>query len=341
MTSLVPTTLEAMETAIVHVTLFPYHAFNYAKEHFTDRTGARNRTRKRDLQPPKLHKRKRSLTPPLKGPTFKDMATRKATPRFNAQSQSPLFEKLPVEIRTMIWEEIVLEGTEADGEVKVEFFPSRALGRPRAWQAPWQPRVQQPSNLRSIIAVLQSCRAIYAEAIDLLYSMPTFVFSEWDVLLSWICNLLPQRLDKVRSIALRLTVTGKDIGMDMMMSYFWSHDIIARNDILNRTLGHIQRGASVDVTVIKDIVKVLADMSGLRSVKIEMEKDPCGYDNEEVKEGVLRVLRDFDKMRRAKKRRMEAVRFVVVVSWWKVGREERWGDDCVMLGCEWAGESVN
>ena len=61
--------------------------------------------------------------------------------------------------------------------------------------------------MQGMLPLLQTCRFVYAEAIELLYKIPTFLVSDTDVLLGWSQSVLAKRFAVVRTLDLRISIT--------------------------------------------------------------------------------------------------------------------------------------
>ncbi|KAG9236731.1 hypothetical protein BJ875DRAFT_210704 [Amylocarpus encephaloides] len=126
------------------------------------------------------------------------------------QSQCDLLNKLPSEVRQIIWKEC-LGGMTLHIDIRdrrLRRFPCSSpdpkLCHESCWT--WYPRPNAVPK-RQLLALLLSCRQVYSEAIDLTYSSNTFdmIFPESIVYLPDL--VLPQRLVAIRSIHLQWTFT--------------------------------------------------------------------------------------------------------------------------------------
>lgn len=152
-------------------------------------------------KPAALRTRRRALTLPL----LDRRSGRKRCP--NAQSGSPLFSKLPFELREQIWKECV------GGEMLHIYWSDRhthGLVRqtpedPR-WSIDhscWRSRQHEQRFLetRGLIALLLTCRRVYSEAIGVLYSDNLFDFSASYLCLLHLPNfLIPRRLNAISQV---------------------------------------------------------------------------------------------------------------------------------------------
>ncbi|PGH09180.1 hypothetical protein GX51_00934 [Blastomyces parvus] len=168
------------------------------------------------------------IPPMLYGPKSQDG-------KLDAQASSPLF-KLSAELRQMIYGE-VLSGHEfaimrirscpvakqgsAKGKAQpgrlshVEYSAESEGGRKFIQNPPWLRRYfgivgicPSPLNFEpnvpgeKLLPLVKSCRRIYLEAIDLLYTSNTFHFYHEDDFLAFSRAVLPQRMEKITSIHL-------------------------------------------------------------------------------------------------------------------------------------------
>ncbi|KAF9894052.1 hypothetical protein FE257_009025 [Aspergillus nanangensis] len=151
------------------------------------------------------------------------------------QGQSPLLQ-LPVEIRLSIWEHYLgghqlhivrtnrfesktgrgrLVGIKC-GEDPEDFCAHDCWGKIVVRKAgcvadavtPVEPRHylgqfrDSPAEEINFVALLLTCRLIYTETVDILYGRNTFAFDHIDSIISLSRTVLPQRLEKIRSVRL-------------------------------------------------------------------------------------------------------------------------------------------
>ncbi|KAF2438619.1 hypothetical protein P171DRAFT_437057 [Karstenula rhodostoma CBS 690.94] len=144
-----------------------------------------NRVRQRALK-----SRKRSLSVDRKGRKTK------------TQTQSPFFSKLPPEIRFMIYEmvlcetaqvHIIVKGCKREGDTTQMY--GRTCVEPRRYCPPG-------SRCRVQSQLLLTCRMVYREAIDILYSKNAFIFqSEYDFVLFG-RQTVPRHLGKIKKVCI-------------------------------------------------------------------------------------------------------------------------------------------
>ncbi|KAK7181325.1 uncharacterized protein CC84DRAFT_934886 [Paraphaeosphaeria sporulosa] len=144
-----------------------------------------NRGRQRALK-----SRRRSLSVDRKGRKMK------------RQAQSPLFSMLPPEIRFMIYEMVLCETSQVHIIVKgskrgsdtTEMY-GRTCAEPRRYCPPG-------SRCRVQSQLLLTCRMVYCEAIDILYSRNAFIFqSEYDFVLFGRLTV-PHHLRKIKKVCI-------------------------------------------------------------------------------------------------------------------------------------------
>ncbi|KAL2005626.1 hypothetical protein VTN00DRAFT_10119 [Thermoascus crustaceus] len=128
--------------------------------------------------------RERSLTIPLpEGPqTIVVSKGEEQHQRTEKQLQSSFFAKLPPEIRTKIY-------TYALGGNTYKILKDDTA-RYVKWIA----------QGRLMLSLPRTCRRIYSETIDLLYSQNTFFFCDYDTILWFASTILPHRLAVIRSL---------------------------------------------------------------------------------------------------------------------------------------------
>ncbi|ORY18546.1 hypothetical protein BCR34DRAFT_610229 [Clohesyomyces aquaticus] len=191
----------------------------------------KKRLSKRKRTPPKVAKRKRALSFDGSEGLGDQRAekSKQGRPRqhtTNSQEQSPLF-KLPTELRMKIWEEAI-----GAGELHIFLVdktlnsyrckhPSdhRDTGADHCWLI-WPPkpgplggcynypfRCHRPGI--EVLALLQTSRRVYMEAIDAVYSTPTFQFHDHLSLCAFLGSLLPQRVAMIRRLCYNNTEMGR------------------------------------------------------------------------------------------------------------------------------------
>ncbi|PLN86920.1 hypothetical protein BDW42DRAFT_198379 [Aspergillus taichungensis] len=180
--------------------------------------------------------RKRALTPPLPPlparfagifPFRKDRQIREQA-RDRDQHQSALFAKLPREVRILIYREVLapkdnpgLHVACADARLLSRRCRDEAAPVLGWWHTCWSsyqkrdgttgrrssgegyyPEQNSPYAIR--MGLLQSCRRIYTESIDILYSENVISFCQTRTVAEFQRTILPHRLHKVRSLHLAL-----------------------------------------------------------------------------------------------------------------------------------------
>lgn len=151
--------------------------------------------------PPALEPRTRSLTPPFDEPgNISPRSSSSTTPiHIQYQTQSPLFSTLPPEIRHQIFREVV-----ADQVISL-FLEPRPPHTLRLCDCSISPEVdlRLPIARGGWIGLLQSCRRIYSETIDLIYSANTF-YAHNEFTLTYLGNKIPaSRYQKIKSVHLK------------------------------------------------------------------------------------------------------------------------------------------
>ncbi|KAF2492033.1 hypothetical protein BU16DRAFT_620461 [Lophium mytilinum] len=138
------------------------------------------------------------------------------------QSSSPLFSRLSAELRELIYRE-ALSNTpglyirptwettskeEQDHKPRLTFTTAaRFEDEPLIFWRRWQTYKDQVKANRTILSLPLTCRAIYLETIDLLYTSNTFILEDPSLLLLS-QSIPPQRFGNIRALSLRLTQYG-------------------------------------------------------------------------------------------------------------------------------------
>lgn len=149
------------------------------------------------------------------------------------QSQSMFMSRLPLEVRIMIYEEVLCRPvdvvhitTRKNG--KLGYFRCKAEdGRCRGlecfhgpnddlystWRtrdkdlfSTWSPSDTPDMEDGGLLALLQSCRQVYTEVISILYTQNTFSFTELPVFLDFASAVLPESLNSVQSLQFEYTL---------------------------------------------------------------------------------------------------------------------------------------
>jgi len=176
---------------------------------------------------PLAPRRKRTLTGPL--PSLESMhgmsdSIRRARQKTADQSMSPFLGKLPFELRQIIYEEVLAGGD--DGRVVHIIRKHKRLGhwrcriqdglklcetqslrcisgwlayKARVWTADKAGRLELRTD-DGLLPLLRTCRAIYSEAIKILYSKNIFHFYDPGDIRYFARAILPQRLGTIQSI---------------------------------------------------------------------------------------------------------------------------------------------
>ncbi|KAF2684099.1 hypothetical protein K458DRAFT_389314 [Lentithecium fluviatile CBS 122367] len=151
--------------------------------------------RKRNETPPKEVKRKRPLSISDSNNEFKKEVA--------DQNASMLF-KPPLEIREMIYTELF----GPDSTIWIVYLNEKlACVRGDETSVPRHGHHAVKLGIH-VLPFLQSCRRVYSEAIDLLYSAPRFAFCETLTFLAFSASILPSRFQRLRSITINLSGQG-------------------------------------------------------------------------------------------------------------------------------------
>ncbi|OCK80181.1 hypothetical protein K432DRAFT_353504 [Lepidopterella palustris CBS 459.81] len=216
--------------------------------------------------------RERSLTLPLppSSPSFQ------VKQRTCNQSQSALLSKMSTELRLLIWEfaiadevvHIVQQRKRLCNTVCTESPDSvdgfhRCLGYVSGYGDIW---LQQPGA--KLLSLLKTCRLVYSEAIDILYSRNTFRLEHLDTLSHFSTITLPSRFNSIRSLHLYWYFYN-DIFADAWFTYpprdlaTWQKtcDILARMEglrVLTITLGARRWEEASRVKLLQSMMKIRA-----------------------------------------------------------------------------------
>ena len=142
------------------------------------------------------------------------------------QPTSPLFLKIPPEIRMKIYSHVILgdsrtlmitgwqkKGLKQSKDIRIRAFPCHDIptaedrkdeaGQPsRSWAKYYASLYAQNPNheFRMGLTLLQTCRQVYNEAINLYYTKPTFTFRDLHKPPFFLHTVLPHRLALIRSV---------------------------------------------------------------------------------------------------------------------------------------------
>jgi hypothetical protein len=305
--------LETIEKIAVHISILPYHVYKFAKARINSPEAQWKRKRRAELTQPKVVPRGRPLTPPLRPQTFNvvgGIVGKKETRVFDEQSSSLLLTKLPAEIRTLIYQEAILANTRRGNDITIGWSRNPSHVRPSADNS----LVDILSDIRSlhkldILNLLCSCRLVYSEMIDLLYSTPTFHFIDYHAFFGFCMIILPHRWEKVRHL---------DLQFQMPVSGGWPGGFALHHQL---SLGPVQwltarswlpKYESPKTISLTLVLRILAEMKGLQSITVEFGKQNVGVLTEA---DLLERLKDMLEQRQAAGKKMKRENFVVVLGW--------------------------
>ncbi|CAG7926472.1 unnamed protein product [Penicillium olsonii] len=159
------------------------------------------------------------------------------------QHQSPLFSRLPVEIRLLIWGRylcdqklhVILSNQhtwkQSDSKI-IGLFCRESRDYCPCSHHCWGQRARRPTGgcvevIKHVdsrwhedqewefdtgrvdfVPLLQTCRLIYAEAIDMMYQNNTFLFNNTATIVNLSLTLLPQRMSMIRTVQLSFSDPG-------------------------------------------------------------------------------------------------------------------------------------
>ncbi|XPS70202.1 hypothetical protein M3J09_002440 [Ascochyta lentis] len=225
-----------------------------------------------DLTPPRVVKRKRRLTLPLNPPVSVSAKAKwfsKADrQRTYHQAQSPLMQ-LPAELRDQIWKYVILGNN--DGEMAIGWRSTgHSHGRASAFTVSFdKPRGEWGPG---VLGMLCSCRVIYSETINLIYSLPTFSFryQNTETFLAFVGAILPHRRNLVRALDLRCLGQGRVSDttlqpLEHQMNPKWSYARISTVKALSELPRPVMSELDADFVRPERVVEeVLRGMEGLR-----------------------------------------------------------------------------
>lgn len=206
-----------------------------------------------------------------------------ALPReIEAQQQSPLFATLPLEVRRLIYHHIV-------GGQTIHMMPTGARvghvkclreGKQKWSNGPcencWS-IIQKgpPFDLRShhggMLPLLKTCRMVYSEAIDIMYSDNDFQFIDMEHLIHWSTTFLPKRHDAIRSIQL-------------WMFFLSPHPLYSAESIADPM-------PPQDEATWESLCETVGSMQGLQELRVELlPRDWCASMRPEYEEKLLEPL---------------------------------------------------
>ncbi|KAJ9311343.1 hypothetical protein DTO271D3_8413 [Paecilomyces variotii] len=203
--------------------------------------------------------------------------------------QSSFFSKLPAEIRRKIYIEVL------GGQVLNIFKDETAR------YVKWIPQ------RKPLLALPMSCRRIYSETIDLLYSHNTFFFNDFDTILWFVSTILPQRLAAIRTLHVEWDCVcfwharmrpPPPYDRDTWMRVWRT---IPSMTGLRELMVRIWNGPRMDAATEMDVFRPLTALKGLERFELELPWRYQGVGGEEEEEGnrdmpfkIRRVRREYD-----------------------------------------------
>ncbi|PMD46805.1 hypothetical protein L207DRAFT_221131 [Hyaloscypha variabilis F] len=152
-----------------------------------------------------------------------DVEVGKGRGKIEWQEQSPLFN-LPLELRRQIYEEAIggytLHVFTLDAYRRMAHTRCKTAVMPEYGNCSCAARARQKGvcdewGNSELLALLMSCRRIYSEAIEILYSKNTFTFSSMAPLISHLLNIPPQRVAVMRDVKWRMFIGADQWCTDM------------------------------------------------------------------------------------------------------------------------------
>ncbi|KAF1992826.1 hypothetical protein P154DRAFT_568375 [Amniculicola lignicola CBS 123094] len=239
------------------------------------------RQRNEELTPPKVEKGGRSVTPRLRARAKKALRIEGGESMIKGQEQSLLFA-LPPELRDMIYERVVgreriyVGLTELDQRDEEEQEEERDQGGCIPWRHSKNAKEKDGKRRLlcawrdgwvklGVIPFLQSCRRIYLETIDILYTHPTFTFRKSSAFLSFSSSLPPHHFSLLRHIHFDLIFRFKP-APDSLLNYK-----LITSRATPRMLLPIYTWKN-DTNFLRTCCVVMEQMEGLKEVSILMEE---------------------------------------------------------------------
>ncbi|OAL47595.1 hypothetical protein IQ07DRAFT_589785 [Pyrenochaeta sp. DS3sAY3a] len=301
------------------------NAFAVLPAALIDSTHERKRLKQKELEmvPPAPVKRARRLTlpldtedsnPPSKPDSSKSKSSKKAsqkdpnkeTQRTLSQHQSPLM-RLPAELRALIYTFVICLNDNAplgiswylpplpSSDTRGSRFPRLGSSSSRPKATPARPAAQYTTRDRdSALPLLQTCRAIYSEAVGLLYSVPTFRFhydsgqfhgnADAGVFFAFMGSILPQRRAQIRYLVFSVgsgpATWGRRpelVGLDGELSYREAlRGVVVRSELPD---GYRRKRELKDRVTVTDrwaVDEVVKGLESLRSLEVwGLGKEGC------------------------------------------------------------------
>ena len=249
-----------------------------------------------------------------------------------SQTQSPLFSTLPLELRLSLYHHVI--GGEAIHIVPNGPRISHAKCSPlaeRSWpggpcKEGWNISSTKTGktkdvdhrstrhNENNVIPLLQTCRAIYTEAIDIPYSTNEFHFVDTEHLIHFSTTILPQRLDAIRSVrvwtmfafhplystkdpqealpppqdeatwerfcGVLASLTGlRELRVELMTSKFWNHAMrVDCEERMLKPLWDVRSSAMWELVVYWPVTAAIAEGAPFRVVQRQEPGDQMGQE---------------------------------------------------------------
>ncbi|KAF2495984.1 hypothetical protein BU16DRAFT_617501 [Lophium mytilinum] len=255
--------------------------------------------------PPKLSSRRRELSRPPK-PSSRLLFLGKR--RKQQRQTGPLFSRLPAELRIMIFSYVFHDPNDVVHVIWMRKslahircpIPEDAHGRHRGCHIHCEfctssyglasgfyhcfPGSIQGTS-RTEIALLQTCRQVYGEAINLLYSTATFDFISGRPFMYFKCAILPQRLNAITSLQIywfSYEMPTRDDREIIQIEYLPNHwDPMCRTIVTMKGLRSftllLHSFNSLDNSHQDLLLEPLEDLRGLKECRIQ-----AVYDNKHI-----------------------------------------------------------
>ncbi|KAL8649293.1 MAG: hypothetical protein Q9226_005640 [Calogaya cf. arnoldii] len=222
------------------------------------------RSYRQEAPAPLSKPRKRALTSPLPSCPANSRRLKRTRQTTADQSQSILFNRLPPEIREMIYafalsdfahihlfrrrdnrlghykcysihrpdSQLLKPGTYDTGELKGCKYPAVTCTNA------WIPGRWQDDEITELLPLLKTCRRVYSEAINILYTRNLFCFPDIRTITTFTKTTLPHRLSLINTIEMGPSVTN--VGLGATISDHDTGAVIFLTELLNASMPRVQ-----------------------------------------------------------------------------------------------------
>jgi hypothetical protein len=206
------------------------------------------------------------------------------------QAESPLFAKLPRELRDMIWTHVISASvlTRPNSTLSLEYAFSSAIAEARITQGLPSLPLKVDGPQLGVIGLLTCCRRIHDETVHLLYEIPKFAFISVDTFYGFVACVGLEKIRAVRDLEIwlikpELADTDNNGGSYGVGDLCWR---LARIDMRDKSSDSkvysrlVRRAGEKDwprwskdwVDESRDMGQVLGLMIGLKKVRILVDQ---------------------------------------------------------------------